>query len=373
MTSVAIVGAGIMGLAHAWQAARAGLAVTVFERNPVAQGASIRNFGMLAVVAQADGQQLDDALYSLANWQEIAAHTGLEVQQTGCVFVAREPEEMEVLHDYAASKASTEASATLLSAKQLEQYSAGFRVKNLLGGLWSPDAWKVDQRRATGKIAEWLRLKHGVTFHYSTEVTDVAAPHIETSRGAFKSDHVLLCGGSEFSTLYPDEFAATGITQCQLQMLRTCPQPNGWQLKPFVLGGLSLTRYSAFSDCASLPNLVEMQQTQYSEHLSHGIHVVAAQESDGSITIGDSHRYGGEQPVQRCAEIDRLILQDLRGMIECPELEIAERWLGHYAYLPGTDVLRMSPASNITAITMVNGQGMTHSFAVAKQVIDELT
>jgi len=46
-----------MGLAHAYHAARKGFAVTVLERSAWAQGASIRNFGMLAIVAQAEGAE----------------------------------------------------------------------------------------------------------------------------------------------------------------------------------------------------------------------------------------------------------------------------------------------------------------------------
>ena len=42
---VIVVGAGMLGIAHAWAAAKRGLSVAVIERSRQAHGATIRNFG----------------------------------------------------------------------------------------------------------------------------------------------------------------------------------------------------------------------------------------------------------------------------------------------------------------------------------------
>ncbi|MFS2126563.1 FAD-dependent oxidoreductase, partial [Pseudomonas sp. Pseusp97] len=56
---VAIVGAGILGLSHAYAAARRGLSVRVFERTATPLGASVRNFGQALVTGQPPGVMSD--------------------------------------------------------------------------------------------------------------------------------------------------------------------------------------------------------------------------------------------------------------------------------------------------------------------------
>ncbi len=366
---VAIVGAGILGLAHAYWLARAGQRVVVFDRDQVARGASVRNFGMLAIVAQSPGAQLGSARRTLEVWQDIARAADIHLDQAGCLFLARTPEEMAVLEEASAAADQSGHQLRLLSPQSLANHTDHIGPHRFLGGLFSPDAWKVDQRQALAKITRWLRDSHGVTFHFSTEVQKVSDGQITTTAGMFRAGHTILCGGDEFATLFPDAFRDIQISRCRLQMMRTVPQPAGWRLPPFLLGGLSLGRYGIFADCPSLPALLNVQRETQGTALEHGIHIVVAQETDGSITIGDSHAYSVAHGQDRSDEVDRLILAELAKLISLPNPQIADRWLGHYAYAPDGQTVRLHPDKDVTAVTMTNGQGMTHCFAEAEATV----
>ena len=369
---IAIVGAGIVGLAHAFHAAKTGLRVAVFDRNSDAQGASVRNFGMLALSAQATGHDLSSARRSLTYWQEIAPQAGFGLHQAGCMFVAREPEEMAVLEEFAHSPHMALHGSHLVSKEDFGRYCQWIKPDRILGALFNAETWKVDQRQASLKIANWLHSKYGVSFYFSTEVQEVAPPKIITSVGTFGADHTILCGGNEFASLFPEAFSTSGVTSCQLQMMRTHPQPVVERLQPFIMGGLSMSRYSAFSSCKSLQDLVAMQSARFKPYIDHGIHVIVGHELDGSVTIGDSHAYGLGLASQRSSDIDRLILKDVADMLNLPNTRIAERWLGHYAYLPNTGSVKLSPRKGVTIISQTSGQGMTHGFTIAEELIAEL-
>ena len=369
---LAVVGGGILGLAHAWRGARAGLRVAVFERGAVTNGASVRNFGMLAIVAQRPGPELDSARATLDAWREVAAGAGLALRQAGCLFVARRPEEMAVLAECAAAADAHGQDFTLLEGAEVHDRAAGLHDA-ALGGLYSPDAWKVDQRGALVAITAWLAREHGVNFHFGTEVIEAADRRITTAGGTWRAKHIVICGGDEFARLHPAAWQASGVSTCRLQMLRTVPQPAGWQLKPFVLGGLSLSRYSAFADCTSLPALKTYQAAHQADALANGVHIIAAQEADGTVTLGDSHHYGTGAAPDDPAGVDSLMLDTLDDVMALPDPRIAERWVGNYAYMPTQSLLRLTPASGVTAVTVTNGQGMTHGFEVASKTIQSIT
>ena len=92
----AVVGAGILGLAHAYHLARRGRRVIVFERTPRAMGASVRNFGMLWPIGQPPGRLRQMAMRSLQHWLQVLASSSLWHEQTGSLHLAYRDDEAQI-------------------------------------------------------------------------------------------------------------------------------------------------------------------------------------------------------------------------------------------------------------------------------------
>ncbi len=112
-TDVAIVGAGIVGLAHALAMAKRGYKVVVFERNPYAVGASIRNFGMIWPIGQPQGQLREHALKSRHIWQELASKAGFHLNQCGSLHLAYKEDELAVIKEFVTREADNQNQALL--------------------------------------------------------------------------------------------------------------------------------------------------------------------------------------------------------------------------------------------------------------------
>ncbi|MFT5608804.1 MAG: FAD dependent oxidoreductase TIGR03364 [Parvicella sp.] len=367
---LAIVGGGILGLAHAYYAAMSGINTVIFERNSQANGASVRNFGMLIAAFQAEGREKQQAMSAEQTWQNLSRQTGFEMHRCGALLIAMSAIEKQVLMSYSANVDKEQ--TRWVEPSEFKQYSLLANPHHAIGALWVPQVAKLDQRQACIKLSNWLSEAKGVEFVYNASVESIDLPSVKTSKGEWQADRVIVCPGDDYSSLYPDAFADTGISRCQLQMLRTVAQPSEIQNEPFILGGLSYSRYSAFQSCDGIEALKQALQQQFAEHIKHGVHVIAAQESDGSVTVGDSHHYGDDIPEQRLEEVDELIIDYLQRLVNLPNPEIASRWLGHYASLTGQQKLHMQVDDNVDVITVTSGQGMTLGFSVASEHMTDL-
>lgn len=364
---VGIVGGGIVGLAHAWMAHRKGLSVAIFERDRIARGASIRNFGMVWPIGQPEGRMHDLAMRSRQFWTELKDSAGIWLNECGSLHLARHADELSIMEEFIAQD-SRSCDLELLSAGRVRGKSPAARIEGLLGALWSPYELCVDPRDAIAKITSWLESQDRVDLFRGTTIVNVDGTQLSGANGqTFHAEKILVCSGSDFETLFPSHFNQSRLQKCKLQMLATIPQSNGWKLGPHLAGGLTLRHYSAFESCPTLPRLKHRIQEQSPLLDRYGIHVMASQNNSGEVIIGDSHQYGDEITPFDHAEIDRIIISEIRSLLDIPDFQIQRRWHGIYAKHPSQPAYMETPQEHCTIFTATGGAGMTLSFGLAEE------
>ncbi|MDE3174638.1 MAG: FAD-dependent oxidoreductase, partial [Pseudomonadota bacterium] len=165
---LAVVGAGICGLAHALAAARRGKRVVVIDRDAAANGASIRNFGFVTVTGQQAGDCWRRAMRSRDVWAEIGPQAGIDIVQRGLLTIARRREALAVLEAFAATEMGR--GCRLLAGHEIAAQGEGLRAGEFAGALYSPHELRVESREAIPRLAAWLAERHGVTFLRETAV-----------------------------------------------------------------------------------------------------------------------------------------------------------------------------------------------------------
>jgi len=367
----AVVGAGVIGLAHAYHLAMRGLRVLVLERHARAQGASVRNFGMLWPIGQPAGDLYRLARRSIDIWRDVLTASGIWHAAEGSLHVAYHDDEAQVLREFAEQAALEQRGCEMLSSTQVLARFPAVVAKGLRGGLFSPTEVTIDPRLTIAALPDWLARAHNVEFAFNTHVIGYEKPRITTLQGEFRADRLLVCTGADFREIAPDAFASCGFIACKLQMMRSQTFGNDFRLGALLAAGLTLRHYKAFARCPSLPALEKRLFAEYPEHTRLGIHVMASQNGAGEIAIGDSHEYGDAiDPFDKPA-IDALILDYLRSFVNIPDLRIASRWHGIYVKHPTEPFVVARPRAGLTAIAGVGGMGMTLSFGLAERVVTE--
>lgn len=368
---VAIVGAGIVGLAHAYFAGRMGRRVAVFERCPAAIGASVRNFGMVWPIGQPAGRLHQIALRSREIWLEVLQQAGLPFFPTGSLHVAYREDEAVVGQEFVQKARSLSYDCAWLTPPEVLERSSALRPEGLLGALWSPTELTVDPRQVVNALPKFLSERYGVEFYFNTAVQKVESSFLLAGNQRWNADAIIVASGDDFQTLFPECFRDAALTRCKLQMMRTVSQPHDWQLGPSLAFGLTFKHYPTFQVCDSLQTLKDRISRETPEFDKWGVHVMVSQNARGELTIGDSHEYGLAVNVFDDPSINRLILDYAGQYLRVPTLEIAEQWHGIYAKHPDHPYLSVSPIPGIRVVTVTSGIGMTMSFGLAELTFAE--
>jgi FAD dependent oxidoreductase TIGR03364 len=369
---IAIIGGGIVGLAHAYVALRRGYKVILFEREQFAVGASVRNFGLLWPIGQEPGPGLDRATRSRQHWIDVSREAGIWLHENGSLHLAYHDDELAVLNEFTKLYSNQGFATKLLTPNQVSLQSRAARAHGLKGALWSGTECTVNPREAVRRIPLWLKEKYGLQLEFGKAISHIRMPVVSSGDEEWNVDKVLICSGADFETLYPQDYREAGLKKCKLQMMKIATDHPGFELGPSLCAGLTLRHYNAFSRCPSLAAVDKRYDALSPGFKEHGIHVLLSQNNYGELIIGDSHHYDKSVEPFDQEEINKLILEYFTTFADPGPFRIIERWHGVYPKSPSELSIHLQPEPGVHIINGLGGAGMTLSFGLAEEIINSL-
>ncbi len=378
MYDLAIVGGGVLGSFHAYHAMKKGLKVALFEKDRAPLGATVRNFGQVVPSGmntkwQAYGRE------SLKIYKEIQSEMDISVKQQGTVYLASNNEELQLLEELALINKHNAYESRMLTKKECLDKYPGLREDYVMAGLFFPEEINIAPRTMINRLHSYLKAC-GLHLFVNSKVLgcDTLKNQVSVYTAAgymYSAAKVLICNGSDFKTLYPELFNASDMEVAKLQMMQTKPQ-TGYKLKGSILTGLSIRRYEAFAECPSY-ELIKSKEPEESKSKKWGVHVLFKQAEDRSVILGDSHEYADVASADSLGfdmdmDIDKFIIDEARKIIDLPNYEIQNRWIGMYSQCKNSDIYQNTVDQNIHIITGIGGKGMTGSAGYAKKNIDSI-
>jgi glycine/D-amino acid oxidase-like deaminating enzyme len=185
LPDVVVIGAGVIGAACAYYAARAGLTVTVVDAGSIAGGTTGAGEGNLLVSDKEPGPELELATRSLALWEELANDPAtrlgpapgipegvdFEYERKGGLVVASSPDALEGLHDLADRQKSYGVEVERIDGSALADVEPGI-ARDLAGGVFYPQDAQVQPMLAAALLLRAARLA-GATVQTGVRVTGI--------------------------------------------------------------------------------------------------------------------------------------------------------------------------------------------------------
>jgi len=200
---VVIIGAGIVGACCAWSCARAGLAVTVVDRGPVAGGTTGAGEGNILVSDKEPGAELDLALLSRAAWAALGDEIGgpCELDPKGGLVVAARQETLNHLVTFAAAQRESGVTAEIVAAEDLPSHEPHIS-RDLAGGVYYPQDMQVQPMLAAAHLLDAARRQYGARLLTGVDVVGIdrdaegAITGVRTSQGVIDTRYVVNAAGT---------------------------------------------------------------------------------------------------------------------------------------------------------------------------------
>ena len=366
MAKILIVGGGVIGTMHAYLALQAGHQVVQFEKDPQAQSASVRNFGLVWVSGRAKGAELELALRSRELWESIGTTVGtIGYRSNGSLTIAANPEELQVISEASEMSDAQDRGFELLShaqTKSLEPLLAG----NYLGALRCTKDAAIEPNLLFNGLRNHLLANSNYEWIPNFEVMDLSSTetghHLRDISGTkISGDRLVICAGAYHKGFLSEHLADAPVRRVRLQMAAT--EPITTKLSHSVADADALRYYPAFRDLSidKLP-----PQSPMASELR--MQLLLAPRLDGTFTIGDTHEYVEPFGHELLEEPYDHLQQVITNIFGAPGPKIARRWDGIYSESTGPAIyFRKEIEPGVTVVTGGGGRGNTLAPAIAEE------
>jgi len=205
-SDVLIIGAGIIGCATAYYAARSGLSVTVIERDLPASGTTSHCEGNILVSDKELGHELELTRYSLGLWQGELAEFGhlWEFERKGGIIVASRETSLASLERFSASQREYGIHSQRLDEAELRELEPHI-TGNALGAALYPEDSQVQPILAASHLLRLAR-EHGAQLVTHAPVTELLRDGdrvigARTPKGDFHAAHTVNATGPWAGTI----------------------------------------------------------------------------------------------------------------------------------------------------------------------------
>ncbi len=357
---IVVVGAGIVGLGHAYHAFRRGHRVTVLDHADGVIGSSVQNFGHACITAQS-GRALEYAREGRRHWLDLVEMAGFWGRASGTTMVARAEDELAVMAEFAASRPHDE---VVLLRRDEVLSRVPVDGAGVQGGLHMPNDLQVDPRAAARSIARHLESR-GVEFRWRTAAHAFEPGVVHTSRGPVLADEIFVAVNYDIDRLFPELAERIGLLRCRLHMMKA-RVPLRFPLPTPLFTGWSLLRYSGFDEMPSVGAVAERLRSECPAGIAVDLHQMYTPQPDGSILIGDTHYRDVSAPPFQSEEGFEILLDATRDLFGVDRIDVEERWQGVYSSAPGSEFLCAEPIDGVHVATVTTGIGMTTGLGLAE-------
>ncbi|NKE48044.1 FAD-binding oxidoreductase [Roseomonas frigidaquae] len=197
---VVVIGAGMIGVAAAYAAAKAGHSVALLEKGVVAGEQSSRNWGWCRVLNR-DEREIPLMQHSMELWDRLPAEIGADMgfRRSGLTYVTKDPAQLAGWQAWLEMAQPYQVQARIIDAAEAKQRTPG-NEQDWAGGVVSPRDGRAEPAMAAPALARAARAL-GASLHQNCAVRglDTQGGRIAgvfTEKGRIRCQSVVLAGGA---------------------------------------------------------------------------------------------------------------------------------------------------------------------------------